>query len=120
MATRTPLPSVAACIRRFCLDCLGATNGRGACDCQSQVCPLYAASPFRQTRRRRASKGLVAAYCRHCQPEDKTDCGASDCGLFAWRPWQPGGQPKTRRLTGPQKQRLAMIGRSSQFQTLRQ
>ena len=114
------LPTVASCVRRFCLDCLGATTGRGAFDCQSQVCPLYVASPFRQARRRRASKGLVVAYCRHCQPEDRTDCGAADCALFAWRPWQPGGQPKARTVTEAQKRRLRLIGRSSQFQNSRQ
>jgi len=116
----TSLPSVAACVRRFCLDCLGATTGRGAFDCGSQVCPLHAASPFRQSRRRRASKGLVSTYCRHCQPEDRTDCEAADCALFHWRPWQPGGQPKTRTVTESQKQRLSVIGRSSQFRNSRQ
>ena len=117
---RTSPPTVAACVRLFCLACLGATTGRGAFDCQSQVCPLYAASPFRQARRRRASKGLVVAYCRHCQPEDRDDCEAVDCALFPWRPWQPGGQPKVRILSEAQKRRLSVIGRSSQFQDARQ
>ncbi len=87
-------PTVAACVRRFCLDCLGLTSARGAFDCQSRICPLYQACPFRKTGRRRATKGLVVTYCRHCQPGDTTDCGGDDCALFPWRPWQPGGQPE--------------------------
>jgi len=114
------VPSITICVRRFCLDCLGASSARGAFDCQSRICPLYAASPFRQTGRRRATKGLVAAYCRHCQPGDITDCGGTDCALFVWRPWQSGGQPKMRGLTETQKQRLRQIGRSSQFAGARQ
>ena len=114
------LPTVAACVRRFCQDCQGAATGRGTFDCRSQVCPLYAASPFRQARRRRANKGLVSTYCRHCQPEDRDDCEAVDCALFPWRPWQPGGQPKVRTVSEAQKQRLSVIGRSSQFRNSRQ
>ncbi len=117
---RASPPTIAACVRRFCLDCQGATTGRRAFDCQSQVCPLYAASPFRQARRRRVSKTLVVAYCRHCQPGDRTDCGAVDCALFAWRPWQPGGQPKVRTVSEAQKRCLRLIGRSSQFRGPRQ
>ncbi len=113
-------PGAAEAIRRFCLDCLGATSGRGAFDCQSRICPLYQASPFRRAGRRRASKGLVVDYCRHCQPGDQSDCGAEDCALYPWRPWQPGGQPKARRLTDSQKQRLRQIGQASQFAGARQ
>jgi hypothetical protein len=115
-----PLPTVAACVRRFCLDCQGLTSGRGASDCQSRICPLYAISPFRRNGRRRASKGLVAMYCRHCQPGDLTDCGGEGCALFPWRPWQPGGQPKARAMSDSQKRRLRLIGQSSQFRNPRQ
>jgi len=118
-STRASALRVSACIRRFCLDCLGATSRRGAFDCASSICPLYAASPFRHGRRR-ATKGLVAEYCRHCQPGDQSDCGAEDCAIYPWRPWQPGGQPKVRIMTESQKRRLRLIGQTSQFQNRRQ
>jgi hypothetical protein len=117
---RTSVPTVTACVRRFCLDCQGLTSGRGAFDCQSRVCPLYQASPFRRNGRRRASKGLVVSYCRHCQPGDLTDCGGDDCALYPWRPWQPGGQPKARTVSEAQKRRLLAFGQSSQFRNPRQ
>jgi hypothetical protein len=124
-------PTVTACVRRFCLDCLGATSGRSAYDCQSRTCPLYQSSPFRRGGRRRATKGLVVAYCRHCQSEDRTDCAGPyaypdgtlaqpECALFGWRPWQPGGQPKARRVSDPERRRLAKVGRPSQFRNRRQ
>jgi hypothetical protein len=116
----TSPPTIAACVKRFCLDCLGATSGRGAFDCQSRICPLYQASPLRRIGRRRASKGLVISYCRHCQPGDLTDCGGDGCALFAWRPWQPGGQPKARTVSDAEKKHLLAIGQSSQFQNPRQ
>ena len=118
--SRASLPTIAACVRRFCLDCLGASSARGAFDCQSRICPLYQASPFRHTGRHRVTKGLVVDYCRHCQPGDQTDCGGEECALFPWRPWQPGGQPKLRTLTEPQKRRLRLIGQASQFRNPRQ
>jgi len=93
-ATATKRPTIPACIRRFCLDCMGANTGRGAYDCQSKICPLYPYAPFRVGRRRRASKRAVREYGRHCQPEDRTDCQGADCALYPWRPWQPGGQPR--------------------------
>ena len=114
------LPTVAACVRRFCLDCQGLTTARGAFDCQSRICPLYVASPFRQTRRRQATKGLVVSYCRHCQPGDTTDCQGASCALYPWRPWQPGGQPKRRALTESLREQLAVIGQASRFQDSRQ
>jgi hypothetical protein len=113
-------PKVAACVRRFCLDCEGLTSARGAFDCASRICPLYVASPFRRIGRHRATKSLVVTYCRHCQPADQSECGGDDCALFPWRHWQPGGQPKTRTLTESQKARLRLIGRTSQFQNPRQ
>jgi len=113
-------PTIVQAVRRFCLDCQGLISARGAYDCQSSICPLYAASPLRHTGRRRAAKALVAAYCRHCQPSDQSDCGADDCALYPWRPWQPGGQPKARILTESQKRRLRVIGQTSQFQNRRQ
>lgn len=112
--------TVAQAVKRFCLDCQGLTSARGAFDCQSRICPLYQASPFRRIGRRRATKGLVAEYCRHCQPGDQSDCGGEECALYPWRPWQPGGQPKLRTLTESQKRRLLLIGQSSQFQDARQ
>jgi hypothetical protein len=145
--SRPSRPTVAACVRGFCLACQGAENARGAYDCRSEVCPLYACMPFRgkpmpkhlapprdapepdghgeqavpSLPKRRASKALVTAYCRHCQADDpRTDCGAADCALFPWRPWQPGGQPKVRAMTESQKKRLRSIGGSSQFQNARQ
>jgi hypothetical protein len=108
-------PTIAACLRRFCLDCMGASSARGAFDCQSRVCPLYQASPFRQTGRHRATKGLVVTYCRHCQPGDTTDCQGASCALYPWRPWQPGGQPKARTMTESQKHRLVAAGQSFRF-----
>jgi len=101
-----PRPTVAACVRRFCLDCQGLTSARGAFDCQSRVCPLYQVSPFRRIGRRRASKGLVVAYCRQCQPDDNTDCGAEDCALYAFRPWDGPGKAGKRR---PSEKQLAHL-----------
>lgn len=117
---RDAAPTVSACVRRFCVDCQGLASARGAFDCQSWICPLYAASPFRSSGRRRASKDLMGAYCRHCQPADRTDCGAVDCALYPWRPWQAGGQPTVRATTESQKKRLLAIGASSQFRNPRQ
>jgi hypothetical protein len=117
---RTSIPTVAACVRRFCLECQGLVSARGAADCQSRICPLYESSPFRRNGHRRASRGLVAMYCRHCQPGDQTDCGGEDCTLYDWRPWQPGGQPKARTVSETQKRRLLAVGQSSQFRNPRQ
>jgi len=120
MQRNTSRQTLKACVRRFCLDCQGVTTVRGAFDCQSSICPLYVACPFRKTGRRRASKGLVVSYCHHCQPGDQTDCGGENCALYPWRLWQPGGQPKLRTLTESQKERLRLIGQSSQFRDRRQ
>jgi hypothetical protein len=110
---RDSLPTPAACIRRFCLDCVGATSGRGAFDCGSKACPLRPASPFlgkpmprslqspdyegepARVAKRRPSKSLIHAQCRQCQPGDRTDCEGEDCGLYPYRPWPgPGHAPK--------------------------
>jgi hypothetical protein len=143
---RASTATVAACVRRFCLECLGAPGARQAFDCLSRMCPLYVCMPFRgksmprhlapagrvaeaggccgqETTRplkTRPSKARVAAYCRHCQPGDQTDCGGDDCALYPWRPWQPGGQPKARTVSEAQRRRLRVIGQSSQFRNPRQ
>lgn len=117
--SKSSAPTVAACVRRFCLDCQGLSSGRGAFDCESRICPLYEASPFRHVGRRRSSKSLVVRYCRHCQPEDRDDCEAADCALYPWRPWQPGGQPKARVVSESLKSHLRVIGQLSQFQDSR-
>lgn len=118
---RTKNPTIRTCVRQFCLDCLGAPTARSAFDCQSRVCPLYTCSPFRKVGRRRATKAHVSAYCRHCQPEDHSDCGGPyvlpdgsfaqpQCALFPWRPWQPGGVPKTRTLSEERRAKLRAGG----------
>ena len=121
---RYSAPRPAACIRRFCLDCLGATSGRAGFDCGSTVCPLRPASPFlgkpmpRSMRtedyegepdrvaRRRPSRSLIHAQCRQCQPGDRTDCEAVDCALYPFRPWDGPGKAPTRKLS---EKRLAQI-----------
>jgi hypothetical protein len=122
---RDPRPTVAACVKRFCLDCLGATSGRAAFDCGSQVCPLRPASPFlgkpmprslqppdyegqpARAPRRRASKALIHAQCRQCQPGDRTDCEAADCGLYPFRPWDGPGRAARRTLSEKQLAQIA-------------
>ena len=122
--TGDPLLTVAACVRRFCLHCLGATNGRGAFDCGSTVCPLRPASPFlgkampltmrtddysgerARVAKRRPSRKLIHAQCRQCQPGDTTDCLAEDCALYAFRPWDGPGKAGKRR---PSEKQLAHL-----------
>jgi len=48
--------------------------------------------------RRRPSKKLIGACCRHCQPEDRSDCGATDCALHPYRPWEGPGKAPRRRV----------------------
>jgi hypothetical protein len=121
---RAPVPTVAACVRRFCLDCLGATSGRAAFDCGSEICPLRPASPFLGkpmpltmrdpayrgepglVLKRRPSRRLIHAQCRQCQPGDTTDCLAEDCGLYPFRPWDGPGKAAKRKLS---EKRLAQI-----------
>jgi hypothetical protein len=117
-------PTVSSCIRRFCLDCLGATNGRGAYDCASEVCPLRPASPFLGkpmpdsfrgpsypgeppvVPKRRPSRRLIHAQCRQCQPGDTTDCEAEGCALYPYRPWDGPGKAGKRR---PSEKQLAHL-----------
>jgi hypothetical protein len=65
--------------------------------------------------RRRASRTLIRAYCRTCQPGDRSDCEATDrvisgmrfpqCPLYPYRPWPgPGHAPRHQRTA---KQRAA-------------
>ena len=109
------VPTVAACVKRFCLDCVGASSGRGAFDCGSEVCPLRPASPFLGkpmpesfrgpsyagepplVAKRRPSRRLIHAQCRQCQPGDNTDCMADDCALCPFRPWDGPGKAGKRR-----------------------
>jgi len=109
--------TVSSCLRRFCLACLGASSGRGAFDCGSTLCPLRPASPFLGRRlpesfrgpsypgepatgaRRRPSRRLIHAQCRQCQPGDTTDCLATDCPLYPYRPWAGPGKAPARRLS---------------------
>lgn len=100
--------TIGQAIRLKCLECLGAKSGHSAFDCQSEVCALYPAHPFRGIVRenvtvltdaarcaaqRRPSKHIVAEMCRQCNP-DTADCTSRDCPLLPWTPFQPGGQPK--------------------------
>ena len=119
-----PLPTPAACIRRFCLECVGATSGRGAFDCGSEACPLRPASPFlgktmpttlqspdhegepARVAKRRPSRSLIHAQCRQCQPGDRSDCEAEGCALYPYRPW-PGPGHAARRRTSPAQREAA-------------
>jgi len=117
-------PTVGVSIRRFCLACLGASSARGAFDCGSKVCPLRPASPFRgkpmaesfqgpsdpgeppPVPKRRPSRKLIHAQCRQCQPGDITDCMATDCALYPYRPWEGPGKIPGRR---PSRKQLAHL-----------
>jgi hypothetical protein len=132
-------PTQARAIRRFCLDCVGATSGRGAFDCGDRVCPLHPASPFvgkampkhlrppdydgepARVAKRRPSKALIHAQCRQCQPGDRTDCEAADCALYPFRPWDGPGKVPKRRLTEKElsQRRLAQSSRSFQARKAR-
>lgn len=121
---RPNVSTVAACVRRFCLDCLGATSGRAAFDCGSEVCPLRPSSPFlgkpmprsmrtedydgepARVAKRRPSRSLIHAQCRQCQPGDRTDCEAEGCALYPYRPWDGPGKVPRRKLSD---KRLAQI-----------
>jgi hypothetical protein len=125
-------PTVAQAIRRFCLECVGATSARGAFDCISDLCPLYPCMPFRgkampkslspggiyaerdearakelaSTPKRRPSLRLIHAQCRQCQPGDRTDCGGP-CALYPYRPWDGPGKAPRRKPTEKQAAQLA-------------
>ena len=118
-------PTVSASIRRFCLDCLGATSGRGAFDCGSKACPLRPATPFlgkpmppylrgpsyqgepSPVPRRRPSRKLIREQCRQCQPNDRDDCMATDCPLYPYRPWDGPGKAAKRRPSVKQLAQMA-------------
>ena len=126
-------PTVGACVRHFCLECLGAGSGRAAFDCGSKVCPLRRASPFlgkpmpltmrtedyggepARIAKRRPSKSLIRAQCRQCQPGDTTDCLAEDCALYSYRPWSGPGHV-ARRKASPAQLEAAARGRESMRQ----
>lgn len=126
-------PTVSACTRHFCLDCLGTTSGRGAFDCGSTMCPLRPASPFMgkpmpltmriedydgepaRVAKRRPSRMLIHAQCRQCQPGDTTDCLAEDCVLYPYRPWSGPGHA-ARRKASPAQLEAAARGRESMRQ----
>jgi len=127
-----PLPSVSASVKRFCLECVGATSGRAAFDCGSKLCPLRPASPFRgrpmpsslrsnrnvepaAVPRRRPSRVLIHAQCRQCQPGDRTDCEATGCALYAYRPWDGPGKAG-RWKASPAQVAAAARGRESMRQ----
>ena len=125
-------PTVAQALKSFCLECVGATSRRGAFDCLSGICPLYACMPFRgkampktlqpkrgiseeeQRRqgeynrrpRKRPSRRLIAAYCRHCQPGDRTDCLGINCAFYPFRPWEGPGKAPRRKLSEMHRTRL--------------
>jgi len=130
---RVSAPTVRACIRCFCLDCLGATSGKGAFDCGSQLCPLRPASPFLgktmpesfrapsypgeppAVPRHRPNRRLIHAQCRQCQPGDATDCLAEDCALYPYRPWSGPGHA-ARRKASPAQVAAAARGRETMRQ----
>jgi len=127
------LPTISACIRRFCLDCLGATSGRAAFDCGSTICPLRHASPFlgkpvpltmrtedyegepARVAKRRPSRKMIHAQCRQCQPGDLGDCEAEACALYPYRPWSGPGHA-ARRKASPAQVAAAARGRESMRQ----
>jgi hypothetical protein len=131
--SRVSAQTVRACIRHFCLDCLGATSGRAAFDCGSQLCPLRPASTFlgkpmpltmrtedysgepARIAKRRPSKSLIRAQCRECQPGDHTDCEAEGCALYPYRPWSGPGHV-TKREASPAQREAAARGRESMRQ----
>ena len=125
LTTEKRRPTAAETVRRFCLDCLGATSGRGAFDCGSTICPLRSCSPFlgkampessraptpfaepMPVPKRRPSRKLIEAQCRQCQPEDRDDCEAEGCGLYPYRPWPGPGHAERRRVSPAQAAALA-------------
>ena len=108
-------PTSQRAVSAFCIACMGAARRRGAYDCLCLTCLLYPANPLKgktlpvalrppdydgepngdRPPKRRATKMMIRTYCRSCQPEDRTDCQATDCGLYPFRPWPgPGHAPK--------------------------
>lgn len=123
--------TVAQAVKRFCLDCLGATSGRGAFDCGSEICPLRPTSPFLGkpmpesfrgpsylgepplVPKRRPSRKLIHAQCRQCQPGDTTDCMTDACALYPYRPWDGPGKAGKRRPSEKQLTHLESARRLS-------
>lgn len=116
-------------VREFCMECMGAGDARGAYDCLSRICLLYAACTFwhkpipvsmgppgydgeseiPRPKRRGPSRSLIRAYCRSCKPGDRTDCLGHGCVLYPYRPWPgPGHAPIAERTA---KQRAAAAAR---------
>ncbi len=118
-------PTVSTCVRRFCLDCLGATSGRASFDCGSKACLLRPASPFlgkpmpphlrgpsyrgepAPAPKRRPSRRLIHAQCRQCQPGDSSDCMTTDCPLYPYRPWDGPGKAPRRKASPAQREAAA-------------
>jgi len=53
--------------------------------------------------KRRASREMIRAFCRDCQPGDRTDCEATGCPLYPYRPWPGPGHPPKRQRTARQR-----------------
>ena len=118
-------PTVSSCLRSLCLACLGASSGRGAFDCGSTLCPLRPASPFLGkpmsqgfrglsylgepplVPKRRPSRRLIHDQCRQCQPGDHTDCMATNCALYPFRPWDGPGRAARRKASPAQREAAA-------------
>jgi hypothetical protein len=70
----------------------------GTFDEERESMQICAARPYQ-----RASRKMIRQHCRDCQPEDRTDCGASDCALYPYRPWPGPGHAPKREATDAQK-----------------
>ena len=118
-------PTAAQAIRRFCLECVGATSGRAAFDCGSTLCPLRPANPFLGrpmpegsrgasypgepvlVLKRRPSRRLIHDQCRQCQPGDHSDCLATRCALYPYRLWDGPGKAPRRKASPAQREAAA-------------
>jgi hypothetical protein len=105
------LGEIAKVVTQHCMDCIGiGTTGQGY-DCRSRICPLSPIQPFwgrkragievltpeRKRKRARPTKAHVSRCCKECLSEGEKDCAKTDCALYSWRPFQPGGQPKRKQ-----------------------
>ena len=120
-------PTSQRAVGAFCTACMGAARRRSAYDCLSSRCLLYPANPLRgkaipvalrppdydgepngdRPAKHRATKPMIRAYCYTCQPEDRTDCQATDCAFYPFRPWAGPGHAEKRQAT---PQALAALG----------